>query len=94
MPIIQGNNNNIINSKSKLTDEEYAKLKKLNLNYDVIARSIGVINLQEIELKKTKDSLYEEYSKLREEETKFSAELKSKYGSNTVINIDGTFEKK
>ena len=82
-----------------LTQEEIDSLRSLNEMFGKTLNSIGDIEIKlnllsnkEDELKKEKDLLFADYSKLREKESELSQELLKKYGEGTIDLAAGKIE--
>lgn len=82
-----------------LTQEEIESLRSLNEMFGKTLNSIGDIEIKlnllsnkEDELKKEKDLLFADYSKLREKESELSQELLKKYGEGTIDLAAGKIE--
>ena len=82
-----------------LTQEEIESLRSLNEMFGKTLNSIGDIEIKlnllskkEDELKKEKDLLFADYSKLREKESELSQELLKKYGEGTIDIAAGKIE--
>jgi predicted nucleotidyltransferase len=71
--------------RKKLTEEEINSLKQLNQQYREFTAMLGNISLQEINLKKRKESVEKDILELMIEEQGLAQSLQSKYGEGEIV---------
>jgi predicted nucleotidyltransferase len=71
--------------RKKLTEEEINSLKQLNQQYREFTAMLGNISLQEINLKKRKESVEKDILELMIKEQGLAQSLQSKYGEGEIV---------
>ena len=82
----------------KLDKEHVDAIQKLQERFAQNARMLGsvaielkILEQQQLMLSENQESLFSEFSKLREEESELIEKLKERYGDGQINIIDGTF---
>ena len=78
--------------RKKLTEEEINSLKQLNQQYREFMAMLGNISLQEINLKKRKESVEKDILELMIEEQGLAQSLQSKYGEGEIVLETGEIQ--
>jgi predicted nuclease with TOPRIM domain len=79
--------------KEKLTEAYQKKIDQLQKDYSEVANSLGVIEMQFVNLEEKKKELKLFYLKLQKTENELIAELQQEYGEGDINLQDKTFTK-
>jgi uncharacterized coiled-coil DUF342 family protein len=74
-----------------LTQEELTQVQSLQSKRDQLTIDFGFIELQIQELELQKESLIEQLSQLKSEETQVGKEFQDKYGEGSINIAEGEF---
>jgi len=79
--------------KEKLTEAYQKKIDQLQKDYSEVANSLGVIEMQFVNLEEKKKELKLFYLNLQKSENELIAELQQEYGEGDINLQDKTFTK-
>ena len=77
--------------KKVLTQEEVSELKGLKQQYRDLTETIGIIEMQSLNLKLKKEQIKENLKSLQQKEIKLAKELEEKYGNGEISLETGEF---
>ena len=75
----------------KLSEQEIQDLKEFQIKNNLIAMSLGQIEIQKVILENQKDELVNKLAELQETQTKLGKELQDKYGIGSINIETGEF---
>jgi hypothetical protein len=77
--------------KKVLTENEVSELKGLKQQYRDLTETIGIIEMQSLNLKLKKEQIKENLKSLQQKEIKLAKELEEKYGNGEISLETGEF---
>ena len=77
--------------KKVLTENEVSELKGLKQQYRDLTETIGIIEMQSLNLKLKKEQIKENLKSLQQKEIKLAKELEDKYGNGEISLETGEF---
>ena len=77
--------------KKVLTQKEVSELKGLKQQYRDLTETIGIIEMQSLNLKLKKEQIKENLKSLQQKEIKLAKELEEKYGNGEISLETGEF---
>ena len=77
--------------KKVLTQEEVSELKGLKQQYRDLTETVGIVEMQSLNLKLKKEQIKENLKSLQQKEIKLAKELEEKYGNGEISLETGEF---